>query len=279
MTIRGIDVSNYQTSSYSTSGYDFVIVKASEGVSYVNPKHAAQVDRARKAGLVVGHYHFVRDGSMKAQVDYFLKHAEAQKDEILALDWEDPKVSSVEKDEFLKYLKSKAGDRKVILYCNVDYWKNRDTSSYAADGLWIAQYNGKPGKPSIEADWLIHQYTSTPEPGVHLDVNVADFENRAAMAKWAGAKPAAKPKPKPKPHVPAFPGRYYFRYGAKNQHVTQLGKRLVAKGYGRFYKVGPGPRWTEADRGAVKAFQKAQGWTGKDADGYPGPETWKRLFS
>ncbi|MFG3176577.1 peptidoglycan-binding protein [[Kitasatospora] papulosa] len=89
----------------------------------------------------------------------------------------------------------------------------------------------------------------------------------------------AKPSVPSKPTVPAFPGAKYFKAGADNAHVTQLGKQLVKKGYGRFYTVGPGPRWGEADRKAVQAFQKAQKWTGADADGYPGPSTWKRLFS
>ena len=35
--------------------------------------------------------------------------------------------------------------------------------------------------------------------------------------------------------------------------------------------------FTLADKRAVTWFQKKQGWTGSDADGYPGPETWKRL--
>jgi hypothetical protein len=211
---------------------------------------------------------------MKAQVDYFLKNAKAQSDEFLALDWEDPKVSCAEKDKFLKYLKSKAGGRKVILYCNVDYWKNRDSTSYAADGLWIAGYNGKPGKPDIEADWLIHQYTSTP-----VDTNVAQFASRAAMAKWAGAKENSSAPATPSASVPAFPGTSYFRTGAKNKYVTQLGNQLVAKGYGRFYKQGLGPTWTAVDRAAVKAFQLAHKELKGDADGYPGPVTWRLLFS
>lgn len=82
-----------------------------------------------------------------------------------------------------------------------------------------------------------------------------------------------------KPTAPPFPGRDKFRPGANNDHVTQLGRQLTRRGYGRFYKVGPGPRWSESDRRAVEAFQRAQGWTGADADGYPGPETWRRLFS
>ncbi|MFC4501757.1 MULTISPECIES: peptidoglycan-binding protein [Streptomyces] len=82
-----------------------------------------------------------------------------------------------------------------------------------------------------------------------------------------------------RPSVPAFPGAGYFRPGAKNSYVTQLGQQLVKRGYGRYYQEGPGPTWTAADRAAVRAFQHAQGWTGTDADGYPGPLTWKKLFS
>lgn len=79
--------------------------------------------------------------------------------------------------------------------------------------------------------------------------------------------------------VPAFPGRGYFRPGRFNTHVDRLGRQLVKKGYGTYYLSGPDPRWTEADRRNVEVFQKAQGWRGAEADGYPGPETWRRLFA
>ncbi|MEU0952785.1 peptidoglycan-binding protein [Streptomyces niveus] len=95
----------------------------------------------------------------------------------------------------------------------------------------------------------------------------------------APSKPVTPKPPAPKPSIPAFPGASHFGSGKNNKYVTQLGNQLVKKGYGRFYTVGPGPKWSESDRKAVAAFQKAQKWTGVDADGYPGPETWKRLFS
>lgn len=94
----------------------------------------------------------------------------------------------------------------------------------------------------------------------------------------AAGRPAA-PAPASAPAPPAYPGIGGFRPGQSGPHVLALGRRLAAKGFGRFYAKGPGPRWGEADRRAVEAFQRAQGWTGSRADGYPGPETWKRLFS
>ncbi|WP_405390613.1 peptidoglycan-binding protein [Streptomyces sp. NBC_01102] len=78
---------------------------------------------------------------------------------------------------------------------------------------------------------------------------------------------------------PAYPGKGVFKPGQSNSHVQRLGAQLVKKGYGKHYVTGPGPRWTEADRRNVEAFQRAQGWRGGAADGYPGPETWRRLFA
>ncbi|MEV7424126.1 peptidoglycan-binding protein [Streptomyces sp. NPDC091212] len=79
--------------------------------------------------------------------------------------------------------------------------------------------------------------------------------------------------------APAYPGGAYFRPGRSSTHVAELGKQLVRKGFGKHYSTGPGPRWTEADRRNVEAFQRAQGWRGAEADGYPGPQTWRRLFA
>lgn len=77
----------------------------------------------------------------------------------------------------------------------------------------------------------------------------------------------------------SFPGTNAFVLGKSHPAVTVLGQRLVAHGYGSFYKVGPGSTFTETDKKATQAFQKAQGWTGSDADGYPGKVTWERLMS
>ncbi|MFE4370463.1 peptidoglycan-binding protein [Streptomyces sp. NPDC056835] len=77
----------------------------------------------------------------------------------------------------------------------------------------------------------------------------------------------------------AFPGVEFFRPGQSSAYVEQLGRQLVRKGFGKHYTSGPGRLWTEADRRNVEAFQLAQGWRGSTANGYPGPETWRRLFA
>ncbi|PSM41888.1 N-acetylmuramoyl-L-alanine amidase [Streptomyces dioscori] len=81
------------------------------------------------------------------------------------------------------------------------------------------------------------------------------------------------------PAVPAFPGRKYFVAGASNAYVLQLGKQLVKRGFGDHYKVGPSRNWGEADRLNVRDFQKSRKELRGDADGVPGPLTWRLLFS
>ncbi len=182
--LRGIDVSAYQSSAYGTDGLSFVFVKATEGRSYVNPKLAAQTKRARDAGLVVGFYHFLWPGNLAAQAEYFLSKTPEKKGDVLAVDWESTgegtHASNAEKDRFIRKLKSLRPDNRVVLYTNRNYWLTVDTTSYAGDGLWIADYV-KAGEPRIRAKWRFHQYTDDP-----VDTDVADFASRDALREWAG---------------------------------------------------------------------------------------------
>ncbi|MFG2986147.1 peptidoglycan-binding protein [Streptomyces sp. NPDC048258] len=82
-----------------------------------------------------------------------------------------------------------------------------------------------------------------------------------------------------KPGPPPFPGTDKFGPGKVNDHITALGRQLVRRGFGQHYTEGPGPRWSEADRRNVAAFQRARAELRGDADGLPGPLTWKLLFS
>lgn len=81
---------------------------------------------------------------------------------------------------------------------------------------------------------------------------------------------------KPTPIYAPFPGVSFFKLGRTSKLITSMGQALVRAGY-KGYKQGPGPVFTTADKKAVQWFQKKQGWSGPDADGIPGPETWKRL--
>ncbi|YAL83395.1 peptidoglycan-binding protein [Dermacoccaceae bacterium W4C1] len=77
-----------------------------------------------------------------------------------------------------------------------------------------------------------------------------------------------------------YPGADAFKLGQSHPAVKTLDDALIAKGYdknhdGDGYQAGT--TFTKYTLENVKDFQEAQGWSGGDADGYPGQETWKRL--
>ncbi|AKA61696.1 endolysin [Streptomyces phage YDN12] len=113
---------------------------------------------------------------------------------------------------------------------------------------------------------------------------LAGKPNATPFTSWADgdgddAEQPQQPEQPSKPDADAYPGAAAFGPGRSGPHVTRLGQMLVKRGGGRFYSVGPGPRWGEADRKATEAFQRAQGWTGSDADGIPGGTTWRMLVT
>ncbi|MFF5495775.1 peptidoglycan-binding protein [Streptomyces aquilus] len=69
-----------------------------------------------------------------------------------------------------------------------------------------------------------------------------------------------------------------YGYGAKGDHVTKVGRALVAKGFGDAYEVGPGPTWSDADTECYAAFQRSLGYSGSDADGVPGETSLRKLL-
>ncbi|MTE19494.1 N-acetylmuramoyl-L-alanine amidase [Streptomyces sp. TRM43335] len=91
-----------------------------------------------------------------------------------------------------------------------------------------------------------------------------------AAGSGAGGPSAGRPALQP------FPGAAWFRGAPRSPIVTAMGRRLVAEGCSR-YAVGPGPQWTDADRRSYAAWQRRLGFTGADADGWPGEVSWRAL--
>lgn len=92
----------------------------------------------------------------------------------------------------------------------------------------------------------------------------------------------AQPEPEQPQGPPPFPGENAFRIGQEHPAVLQLDDALIKKGYTRHHSGASyqrGPMFSEATRLNVRDFQLAQGWSGSDADGYPGPQTWDRLMA
>lgn len=165
-------------------------------------------------------------------------------------------------------------------------YSDRQLGDWIADYLWA-------NRSRLKVRWIIwRQRIRSTSPGKgddwramadrgsvtqnHFDhVHVNFWETR-----YVGTDTVSSPtqtQPTPDWDGISYPGRDAFNLGSNHPAVTRLGEMLVAKGFGAAYKEGPGVPMGQADVDNCAAFQRSQGWSGSDADGYPGPETWKRL--
>jgi len=196
----GIDVSSNNSANWEDDAWDYCWVKATEGKSYKNPDYSHQTKVVRDRGKVLGHYHWLNDGDVNAQVHWFVDNSDVRPGELIAVDWEDPSdPTTAQKDNAIKQLQGLYPDNKVGLYCNVDWWKNHDTSSFFGDYLWIAYYSSSD--PPIQADWTFWQYTFEP-----YDKNKGQFTSLAQLQEWAGG---GETPPGPLPPDPIAGGTWY----------------------------------------------------------------------
>lgn len=168
-------------------------------------------------------------------------------------------------------------------HCRVDgrtYATVGDTPAKGLDKIlaWARSW-GVPdvwpmGSPTWKANRSDQTWATRGGHYAHSQVPENEHTDPGPMPKWP-MNPSVTPRPSP----PAFPGRSVFGPGKSNPSILLLGQQLVRKGFGAHYRVGPSRKWSEADRLNVVAFQRAQKWTGSAADGYLGPETWRRLFA
>lgn len=94
--LKMVDVYSGSPRSYATqSGVDITMVKATQGTSYVNPYCDTDYQAAKKAGKLLGFYHYCGGGNAKAEAQYFYKNTKNYTGEAVpAVDWESEQNSS-----------------------------------------------------------------------------------------------------------------------------------------------------------------------------------------
>ncbi len=189
--LNGIDIASpYQNGiDIASTGSDFVIVKATQGTHYTNPKMTTWADQTLSQGRRLGLYHFVEAQSDPVQqADYFVRAAGPYVGRaVLVLDWENIYVSgqctsdALSKGvswakQFLDEVYKKTGVRPMIYTSkNVTTAYNWSSVANAGYRLWGAQYlykyydnpvYGFVTDPTLSSSWgawgspTIYQYTS-----------------------------------------------------------------------------------------------------------------------
>ena len=250
MTMNGIDISSWQTGiNLEAVPADFVIIKATQGTSYVNPDCDRAYQQAKKAGKLLGVYHYAEGLDPTAEADYFLANTKGYLMEaVLFLDWEsggNAKFGISDKEwckTFLDHIANKTGV-KPILYCSQSVM-NR-FNGIGDYGLWIAQYANNEQTGHQEHPWnegaytcAIRQYSSHGRLsgyGGDLDLDIAymDATGWKKYANPAGAStPASKSDTTPTP-TPAVSRTYTVKsgdtlsgiasaYGTTYQHLAAI---------------------------------------------------------
>ncbi|MFD3904130.1 CHAP domain-containing protein [Streptomyces sp. CB04723] len=149
---------------------------------------------------------------------------------------------------------------------------------YAYDADYVYTYEGNTNtNGSAEGDGVYAKKRARRDAYVYGYgyPDVAGSLSADPNAKKFGYKHAAKSSTA-KPKLEPFPGATFFKGKPKSPVITAMGKRLVAVGCSA-YKVGPGAQWSDADKASYAKWQRKQGFTGADADGWPGKATWDAL--
>ena len=182
----GVDVSHHNVdgrgapldwNAVLAAGFKFAIVKATDGVGFVDPAFADNVNGAVAAGITVGAYHFLRPGEdAAAQADLFLAQVDAVGTENLALgaavDVEDPDddpgawdriphaTRILKVQHWLQPVEAVFPDRPLI-YCIPHWWAQRFglAGDFSGHPLWAAS----PGRtPDLSGttwqEWTIWQF-------------------------------------------------------------------------------------------------------------------------
>jgi GH25 family lysozyme M1 (1,4-beta-N-acetylmuramidase) len=171
---HGIDVSHHQgkihfdvVASHNDPKIDFAIIKATEGVTYIDPKLKTNSIEAKYAGLKISYYHFaslnthnvISDATAEAKFFVDTISSLPSPDLPLVLDIETNKASLTPSEvlrwvtTFFKELDN-LGKTDYVLYSYTPFLNANLPKGHGLGKvrLWIAAYTNKP-KPVLPEGW------------------------------------------------------------------------------------------------------------------------------
>lgn len=182
------------------AGHPYAMVKATEGLSYVNPFFVQDCIVMRTAGVARGAYHYADVTlSPELQAAYYstvVLGINGPGDLPPVLDLEDAKGLSPQQvidwtHRFLNSVQALTG-RQPIIYTYPNFWRTAmaNTAEFRDYPLWIASYNDTVGAlPGGWDHWLFWQYTDSGTiPGIDGRTDINQFAGTAdelrALARW-----------------------------------------------------------------------------------------------
>lgn len=190
---HGIDVSNHQGRiDWKTVSKDgnvqFVYIKATEGATYVSPTFESNIKEARKAGLKVGCYHFLRATSyIHDQFKNFTEYCKQEEQDLAPLidievkgRWTPQQlVDSLQL--FADMLENHYGRRPVI-YTSSNFYNKYLSVQFSKYELFIAKYSEEEPLLNDGTAYTLWQYTDGGSVnGIHSDVDKSRFNKGKSL--------------------------------------------------------------------------------------------------
>lgn len=169
--VRGFDLSSHNGDidfeRIAGDSIDFVMLKATEGTSFKDPRFHSNYLKARKAGIkAVGAYHFFRfdtDGEMQAI--NFLNSLRGKTLDLPAVidleEWSNP--AGIPTDDIVKRLRAMIGclernGHNVMFYTNKDGYERFLKERFEEFPLWICSFTDPPLDDG-NTRWSLWQYS------------------------------------------------------------------------------------------------------------------------
>tara|TARA_R110002126_G_scaffold291771_1_gene457527 strand:+ start:6450 stop:7121 length:672 start_codon:yes stop_codon:yes gene_type:complete len=179
--IKGVDISHWnEVSSWSKlkPNINFVIIKATQGSSYTDPKFNSYWESSKKNNITRGAYHFFQPGiSAEKQFSNFKKNVKLSKGDLPpVLDVEDKLADMDEVNKWLELAEKHYGVRPII-YSDYLFFKVFMDGKVKDYKLWLhidEKYNLQPSFNNHDCN--MWQYSHKGKlPGIKGDVDLDYF--------------------------------------------------------------------------------------------------------
>ena len=190
----GIDVSSYQKDiDWDRVCRDkrirFVYVKATEGATYTSPHFRFNIENARRHGLKVGSYHFLRTtSSLQSQFENFTREVKAEEQDLVPLidieqrgSWSPQQIVDSLR-VFLNMVRKHYKCRPMI-YTMTSFYNKYLTSHFTDYPLVIARYSEDAPSLADGSKYTLWQYTDQGHvEGIDHDVDMCRFADGKHLA-------------------------------------------------------------------------------------------------
>jgi GH25 family lysozyme M1 (1,4-beta-N-acetylmuramidase) len=206
-----LDISHYQSEpDWQTligAGIIGVILKATEGTTYVDDTYHRRSIDAADSGLLVSSYHFLKHGDVDRQMKHYLMTVEPEYGERVCIDYEDPACTLDDLEAAVEWIVGEIPTLQVTVYgsakLTADARSAKAGTILEETSLWIARYSSS--QPDIASNvwktWTLWQYTDSGRVAGWGPVDCNRFNGSDEnLVKWFG--PAVAPAPPPEPVPP-----------------------------------------------------------------------------